>query len=428
MADNVEIKFGADASKMNREFEKMRDKISSLTNTVDKLKDKSREGGRVGKDAFKGMGDEMSSFINRAVGVTAIYAGILKSITAVIEKTKELRALRDESAISSSAALNRVNKEYGLEGTDQDKMTAVIQGISQSRRMKISRVADLAASAGNEGFKKEDIYSGKLNSVVDLMNVNENLTGEQAINLVQTGLRKLGKSSKDYEKSDIDKISKYYATMGRDLLGSDIEFGSLDKDIGFKESIVLMDMAKKDRYGKGRKSAVDINEGYKKSGYGGAIKAAGFKDRAEYEQALSQLDIDATDMLAKQSRIQRSSREAELAYSENAEEIAFSNSKKGKPLEKALNKLRKAGEELNDKDYLDRVLADTGASIVGEEQEKTMRDARDNGEYFTATRFAFDFYKKIFTDGEEKIDQQNKMRAKDFGSKKIDKTDTKDFR
>jgi len=207
MADNVEVKFGADATKMAKEFERMRDKVASLTNTVEKLTEKSKQGGRAGKDAFKGMGDELNSFAKNAVGVTAIYAAITRSIQAVIEKTKELRALRDEAAISSSASMTKVMKEFQLKGTDQDQMKSQIEGTAIAKGMKISDVAEMFAHAGNEDVTKEDIYKRKLDSVLDLKNVS-GASSKDSFNLVQTALRRKKLDFKTATKKQIEEISK----------------------------------------------------------------------------------------------------------------------------------------------------------------------------------------------------------------------------
>lgn len=428
MSDNVNVKFGADATKMAKEFERMRDKIASLTNTVEKLTEKSKKGGKAGKDAYKGMGDELASFAKNALGVTAIYAAITRGISAVIEKTKELRALRDESAISTSASLNKINKEYKLEGTDQDRMQNWIQGASQSKKMKMNRLAELVAAGANEGISKEDFYSGKMGSVIDLLNVNEKLTGEQAINITQTGLQKSGKSFKDFKKTDIDKVSNFYATMGGDVATADMELAQLDKRIPFEEAVVLIDAAKKNRYGKGKKSASDINEGYKKGGMRAAIKSAGYENEQQFYDDLSTARKDSETILPTQSRIQKSSREAEVIYSENKKQFVFEEAQRGEKLDVALKNERLAKEELDKTNYAKRATNSAIGNMYGEENVEPVNSfVKETFTYGTAPGLILKLIDVVKGTGEN-IDKKNTMDQKQLAKKPIEKNDSKGVR
>lgn len=428
MADNVEVKFGADSTKMAKEFEKMRDKIASLTSQVERLTDRSKQSGRAGKDAFSGMSGELSKFALNAVSVTAAYAAIQRGITAVIEKTKELRALRDQAAISTSSVMNKINKEYGLEGTAQDKMQGWLQGNAQANKMKVDKLAQFVASGANEGMQKEDLYSNKYKSAIEMFNVSDNLTGDQAVNLLQTGLKKKGKSFKTASKEDIDSVAGFLATMKSDLASADTEMGSLEKDIGFEESVVLLDMAKKNRYGKGKKSASDINEGYKKSKLRGAVKAAGYENYEQFQADLESARSESKTALPQLQRIQAGSRESELAYSENKKMFAFEEGQKDKELNIALESKRLAREQENRTNIAERTINSQIAGQVGEENLDTTKTALSYASNIipgvTLTRLIM-----AVTGTSESIDKQNTLRSKDAASKKIDmKTDSKGIR
>lgn len=423
MADNVEVKFGADATKMAKEFEKMRDKISSLTSQVEKLTDKSKQSGRAGKDAFSGMSGELSKFALNAVSVTAAYAAIQRGITAVIEKTKELIALRDQASISTSSVMNKINKEYGLEGTAQDKMQGWLQGNAQANKMKVDKLAQFVAAGANEGMQKEDLYNNKYKSAIEMFNVSDNLTGDQAVNLLQTGLKKKGKNFKTSSKEDIDSVAGFLATMKSDLASADTEMGQLEKGLGFEESVVLLDMAKKNRYGKGKKSASDINEGYKKGKLRGAVKAAGYENYEQFQADLESARSESKTVLPRLQRIQTSSREAEISYSENAQQFAFEEDRRNKELQETIKKRIQTKQEADRENIVSRVATDLdmwafGPEFVEQRQKET-----------EANRQAIMEFKDTVFGVKKGINDQNTLRAKDAASKKIDmKTDSKGIR
>lgn len=428
MVDNVSFKVGVDAAAAHKEMERMRDEIASLRNGIEKLTEKSKQGGRAGRDAYKSMGDEMASMITRTVGVTAVYAKMLQSIQAVIEKTKELRALRDESAVSLDASLNKVNKEFQLKGTDQDKMRGFLQGGSQAEKMKISDYAEITAQIGNEGGSKESVYSGKYKSIYQLKNAT-GAEGADSVNLVQTGLRRDGKDLDSASEEDIRKLSKLFATSGRDVAGLSTGLSKLDKKIPIDEAIALIEMGNADRFGKDKASVSALNEGYKKGGIKGAIKATG-GNQQEYESRLSRKRKDTETYLSSSNEIQKSSREGDVAFSENALQFATAESIQGEETQSAQMKRRKAKDETDRKNNLSRTIDDTLGSNYGEENIGTVKGYATEG-LFRAVPSGGSVFQliKAITGTNKKIDLQNASMSQGLGKESINtKNDSKGVR
>lgn len=427
MADNVEVKFGADATKMAREFEKMKDKVSSLTGTVEKMGQKSKASSKETASGFQAISSQLSSMATRAVSVAAAYMLIKQGVQAVIDKTKELRSLRDESALSVDASLNKMNKAYGLEGTGQNKMQGWAQGQANANKMKLDRIASFVSEGKDEGITKEDLYDNKYKSSLDLLNKNPELSGEQVVNLLQTGLKKKGLTFATATKEDIDKVNKYFATLGNDVSSADTELSQLDKGISFEDGLEFLEMAKTDRFGKGKKSAGDINALYKKDGQKkgslqNVIKGLGFKDEAEYNEFKARRALEAETNLDTSSRIQKSSREAELILSENKLAFASGENIQGEELNKAKANTRKGKNQTDRKGSAEILVDDTLGDIAGEDNVDRVKGYGNNVESVAkyASPYAVPYWTreliKVISGTGEKLDTQNLKMSNDLGN------------
>jgi hypothetical protein len=151
----------------------------------------------------------------------------------------------------------------------------------------------------------------------------------------------------------------------------------------------------------------------------GALKSAGFKSRDEFNKALIAMDEDSQTALDVKKRIQTSSRQAGIVSSEANKQIEFARAKIGKESDQEIINKIETNSEVKNEGLLKRYVDEQNINYLGAETAERMSDP--------VKSIVRDLL-KVLNSNEKKIDQQNNMRSKDFGSKKIEQNDSKDKR
>jgi len=403
MSENVNVVFGADASKMAKEFDKMNDKLRSSANEIDKLKNKSKRAGKEGLDSFSGMA-------KAGTALALSYMSVSSAINGVISKMHELRGMRDEASKATSESLTKVFKEAEIEDPNKKgQLQNSIRAIADNYKIKFAESAALHNQALNEDVSIESIHKGSLFPVAKLMSAT-GASPDTAFNLNQSALRREGLNFNTAKKEDIIRINQMLATSGKDVQGLDSFLAKMPKELSIEDAIVLSEMAQKDRYGKEKQSASVVAEGFKKGKLGGSIKATG-GTQEEFEAIREEKRKKYATSLDTKSRIQMGSKEAQLIDAQNKKQYEFELSQGDKKTEEILRIERETRAEARGRNLPMRALDDFTAKMFGEEFAK--KDIE--GAY--ATEDALDSY---FSEARTANKLSNSLRAKDLGDKKID--------
>jgi len=368
MANDVNISIGGDAKKAEKAFDQLNEKVAKLESRLKETGKKSKNAGDTGSASFLKM-------TGSVIGLTSALALASQAFTGAINKAKALRVMSDTATVSVDASFRNLYTELGLKDEKkQAEFKSKVFATTLSKKLKLSRVTDLLKGGAREGLTQDDITSGKIDPLFDLLNIADNIDAKDIFPIAQSALLKQG--IKNPGKKDYDAIAKKLAVFKgefpelKKLMADTFEV----KNLALDDALTLFELSGKGTPGDKGKSISGFIAAFKKGGLKNAIKSTGFSESEFEKSKLDRLENEKTSLSTSRD-IFMQGRNAEDNLAQTGLDRAFDKKYSDEKLETTLAKETAANQK--NVNALSQFYRNTFAELFG--QQTAEFAARDLG-------------------------------------------------